>query len=260
MHRTILQTGTTILVILPTLGMLACGGSKVLKYPEPLVHVHPLTANADSIVTAQLDWVIVRDGPGTWAKNADWDEYLLTVQNLADEPIRITEIAVYDSLDTRLTGSANRKKLVKASRETARRYKDSDIRVKAGVGGTALLAAGGASYVAANAMAAAVLSGSAGAGTAGAAIGAVALAPVLMVGGVVRSVRNDRVSQEIVKRHTALPADVASREQQSLVVFFPLSPSPKRVELVYEHSGAVQRLSIDTREILQGLHIDNGKP
>ena len=28
---------------------------------------------------AALDWIIVRDGPGTWAKNVDWDEYLIRV-------------------------------------------------------------------------------------------------------------------------------------------------------------------------------------
>ncbi len=113
-RRTILQIGTTIFSVSMFLGLTGCGGSKLLDDPEPVTIVQPLTTVSDQRLEAHLDWVIVRDGPGTWAKNADWDEYLLRVRNLSDEPIRITAVAILDSLDTRHESSANRKKLVKA--------------------------------------------------------------------------------------------------------------------------------------------------
>lgn len=256
-RRTILQTGTTILSVLMFLCLTGCGGSKLLDDPEPVTIVQPLTTVSDQRLEAHLDWVIVRDGPGTWAKNANWDEYLLRVRNFSDEPIRITGVAILDSLDTRLESSANRKKLVKASRESVRRHGDEGLKVKAGVGGPTLIAVGSTAMIAAPAYGAAVLAGSVGAGAAGVAVGAVILAPVLIVGGMVQNKNNDWVAREMVKRHTALPADISPAEQQSLDIFFPLTPSPRKIELSYVDSSGEHKLIIDTRDILQDLHIDN---
>ena len=83
------------------------------------------------------------------------------------------------------------------------------------------------------------------------------LAPVLIVGGMVQSKNKDWVARELVSRHTPLPVDLAPQELQSLIIFFPLAPSPRRIELVYVDSNDEHKLIIDTREILQGLHIDN---
>ena len=157
MRRTVLHTGATILSVLLLLGLTGCGGSKVLKDGEPVSLVKPLTTVSDQRLEAHMDWVIVRAGPGTWAKNADWDEYLLRLRNLSDEPIRITGVAIYDSLDTRLENSANRKNLVKASRKSVRRYSDEGLEVKAGLGGPTLIAVGGTALVASEVLAVAVL-------------------------------------------------------------------------------------------------------
>ena len=51
-----------------------------------------LAASGDARIAASLDWVIVRDGPGTWAKNADWDEYLVTLRNDSAEPVTVTAV------------------------------------------------------------------------------------------------------------------------------------------------------------------------
>jgi len=63
------------------LALTACGGTKVLKEPDSFVATQPLVTASDQTLSVALDWVIVRDGPGTWAKNSDWDEYLLRVRN-----------------------------------------------------------------------------------------------------------------------------------------------------------------------------------
>jgi hypothetical protein len=122
----------------------ARGGTKVLKEPQPMEPMQPLAATSDKSVTATLDWVIVRDGPGTWARNADWDEYQLRVSNQSDQPIKITEVFVVDSLNTRIESQSRRKSLVKGSKKTARRYKKSGIKVKAGAGAGTMLVAGAA--------------------------------------------------------------------------------------------------------------------
>ena len=91
---------TVISIIALLLGpcmLSGCGGTKVLKEPQPIQTTQPLAAVSDQRVTATRDGVVVRDGPGTWAKNADWDEYLLRVTNRSDRPIQITSMTVIDS-------------------------------------------------------------------------------------------------------------------------------------------------------------------
>ena len=120
-----------------------CGGSKVLKEPEPLVVTQSLATASDQRLAATLDWVIVRDGPGTWAKNVDWDEYLIRVQNQSDEPIRVTNVTVLDSLGTRIEIGGSRRQLIDGTKETTRRYTDEGLKVEAGVGGGGALAVHG---------------------------------------------------------------------------------------------------------------------
>ena len=49
-----------------------CGkGTKLIKEPEPYEISKPIASASDGRFVATLDWVIVRAGPGAWAKNAD---------------------------------------------------------------------------------------------------------------------------------------------------------------------------------------------
>ena len=202
-----------------------------------------------------LNWVIVRDGPGTWAKNADWDEYLVRVRNVLDAPVRVTGVHVYDSMGNRHEASGNRKLLVKSSRRTARQYDDLDVNIKAGANGATLLAASGASYVASNAIAVGVLQGSLSTSAAGAAVAGLAAVPVLAVGGIIRSVNNDRVSREIARRCSSMPVVIDPEEEKYLNWFFGLVPSPQRIEITYQSAGEERVIVIDASKALQGLHI-----
>lgn len=241
------------------LSVAGCGGTKMLDDPQPLVLERPLTTTSDQRLEVHLDWVIIRDGPGTWVNSANWDEYLLRVRNLSGETIRITDVAVYDSLDTRLEASANLDKLTSASRDSARRYKSQGLKVSAGAGGDVLIAAGTVAFVGGEALGISILTGSAGVGAAGVAVGAVVIAPVLIVGGMIQSQNKIQVAREMIDRHTALPADLSPGELQSLTIFFPLAPSPRQIEFAYVDSGGAHKIIVDTRKILQGLHIDGAK-
>jgi hypothetical protein len=243
--------GSVVLLLL--LAISACGGAKVLKEPEPLVVTQPLATASDQHLSVTLDWVIVRDGPGTWAKNVDWDEYLLRVQNLAGDSIRVTNITILDSLGTRIETGDSRKQLVKGTKKTKRRYKGEGLKVKAGVSAGTLLAAGAVTAVTVASVGGAVaLGGSALA--AGAATG-VLLVPVLAVGGVFRGVNNSKVNTQIESRQTLLPFELQDEVENSLHVFFPLAPSPRQLELTYVDSRGEHTLIVDTQAALEGLHL-----
>lgn len=229
-----------------------CGGTKVLKEPVPVNATQALASNSDNTLSATVDWVIFRDGPGTWAKNADWDEYLVSVQNLGSEPLQITSVSLVDSLGTRIEPRLTRKELVKGAKETKRRYKDEGLEVKAGVSGkvlvgTGVVAAAGSSGLGAAAMA--------GGGAAAGAAAVVVLVPALTVGGVVRGINNSKVNDEIESRQTLLPVGLERGEQKNLVLFFPLSPSPRRIEIGYLLGGSEYRLDVETEDALDGLHL-----
>ena len=258
-------TGKAILAVLLVCfaGLLsACGGSKLIKDSVPIELTTPLEQARDRQVTATLQWVIVRDGPGSWAKNANWDEYLLSVNNQTGEEIQITGAHIVDSLGFQLSSDSNRSRLVKASRETIKRYKEIDIDINAGyAGGAAMIAAGvGAGYLASAALnvavEAALMSGATATGTmVVAASAAFIVAPILIVGGIMQGVNNHKVTTEIVARHTALPVKLAANETLRLNLFFPLAPSPQHIDIVYSGPFGESEIQINTSEILNGLHV-----
>lgn len=137
-----------------------CGGSKILKAPEPLTVAQSLAKVSDQNLSATLDWVIVRDGPGTWARNADWDEYLIGVRNVGGDALQITDIRLRDSLDTEIAPGHNRRQLVKGSRQAKRRYKGGGLTVEAGAGAGTLVLAGAATFATAATVGAATALGS----------------------------------------------------------------------------------------------------
>jgi hypothetical protein len=261
-NRSLVPVVSVVLLLCAASVLSACGGTKVLKEAQPMQTTQPLATVANRRLNATLDWVIVRDGPGTWARNADWDEYLLRVSNVSDRPLAIKRLTVVDSLGTPVESQPGRKGLVKGSRKTSRRYRDSGIKVKAGRGAGTMLIAGAVVTAAGVGAASAVvvgsaMSGAAAAGSAGAAVGGLLLlGPALAVGGVVRGARNSAVNTRIEQRQTAFPLTLAAGEEQSLDVFFPLAPSPQSVALLYTDESGEHSVVIDTRAVLEGVHID----
>jgi hypothetical protein len=231
-----------------------CAGTRKLDHPLPVQDTGAVAYAEDERIAATLDAVIVRDAPGSWVKNADWDEYLLRVRATSREPVEITGIVVIDSLGTTLTPQGSRSALVEASERTAKRYEDSGIEIQAGVGAGTLL---GASAVVAGAGLAtgyaAVAAYSAAAATA--AVGLLVVAPALAVAGAVRGVQNHDIDEEIKRRRTPLPLSLAAGEERRLGKFFPLAPAPQRVDVTYLDASGEHVLAIDTKAALAGLHL-----
>jgi hypothetical protein len=237
------------------LALAGCGGSKVLEEPRTLTLEAPLATGADERLELHLDWVVVRDGPGSWVRHAEWDQYLLRIGNLSSNRVRITRAVLHDAQDVPVEPSAAPPTLIRTSRETSRRYRDAGLRVRAGAGGKGMLAAGYVAGTAGYGLSMAVLYGSAAPAASGLAIGAIGAGAVLMVGGVVQSYREDRIAREMIKRHTPLPYDIDPGIQQVVNWFFPLTPSPRRLEVHYVDRAGQHKLVLDTRDPLDGLHL-----
>ncbi len=102
----------------------------------------------------------------------------------------------------------------------------------------------------------ALMGGTGASAGAGAAAGAFMLGgPVLIGYGVVRAVRNAKIDNRIEDRHTALPATVPANGELELDLFFPLSPSPRRLEIAFDGGDGPGSIALDTQVALAGLHL-----
>jgi hypothetical protein len=72
---------------------------------------------------------------------------------------------------------------------------------------------------------------------------------------VVKGVNSGKVTNEIEARHSELPLLLQRGETSQAVFFFPLSPSPRRVELGYDFQGQQFTLVVNTADMLNELHI-----
>ena len=240
-----------------------CAGTKVLDEPTLPPDRNPLAVARDRATTATLDWVIVRDGPGTWAKNADWDQYLLRLENRSTTDLRITEVYVEDSMGTKVFPGRDRKGLIAGSKQAADRYQDVDIKVKAG-SGTAVMAATvmGTTLVGGSVVGLGLaystfaslfgISTSFGAAVTTAGAGLVLVGPAM----VIRNRRNQRkVDARIQDIRSRLPFPVEAGMVKRAALFFPISPSPRHIVISYRQGESTQTLRLETRESLAGLHL-----
>lgn len=118
------------------------------KTPQPmhettaLAPQPPLASGGDDKLGVHLTWVIVRDGMGNRARNADWDEYLPVANHSSGEALRISRASVCEALGNRIATDDYRKRLVKASFRASRLYKENGVEVTAGVAPEAMFLAG----------------------------------------------------------------------------------------------------------------------
>lgn len=222
------------------------------RHPEPIPDLaEPLAVSTDDSLSIVLDWIIVKNGPGSWAKNADWDEYLLRARATTEATIKITAVSVYDSLGTRLGSMNDRHLLKQASRETVKRYKAKELSVKPGWG-TGQVFAGNAGAVGGGYASAAAVGGWGGVGIA---MATVAFVPVALGAVMVHDAGERNVGRALPKRATTLPVSIASGEPARLNVFFPFAPSPEKLEVRYELNGSPSILEVDISEATSGLHL-----
>lgn len=234
-----------------------CGGAKILKESKPVERTDPLMIHANDDLTVALVWIIVRDGPGTWAKNADWDEYHLIARNRTGEPLEINSVTLVDRLGHEARPSSEREALVDGTKATKRRYKDQEIEVQAGFGVVGLLATG--TVVTAGALAIVGATASAGpfglaAATTGMAVIVIAV-PVVAILAIRRGYNNRRVQAAIEKRHTSLPTSIDAGGDARLALFYSLTPAPQRIIIDYTTNAGPARLELETSELLRHLHL-----
>jgi len=211
--------------------------------PAPALNINfppaPLGANLNS--------VIIFGGPGSWKREAFWDEYVVTFHNQGDEPLQIAAATLVDFAGTPRSAGDDPWALEKESKTLEKRYQEAGMAFARIAAPRVLVAAAEPGVIA-----------GAGIGAAGAAAAATATVVALPVYGVailsINSHNKAKIKAEFTRRRLPLPLSLAPGETRSGSLFFPMVPNPRSLIVNWSNeSGALD--AVLPLEFLHGLHV-----
>ena len=201
--------------------------------------------------------VVVFGGPGSWKKEAYWDEYVVSIANHGATPVAIESVLLTGIAGASVSPHDNPWALEKVSRSAASRNfgMAKDVAVQLGGGLATVLGVGliGAASVGGGAT---VLGGiAAGA----AATGAVVVTAPLVVGTSLYRNYSGRkeIEAEFTRRRLAPPITVPPGQRVQGSLFFPITPSPTRLSFLCRAEQPLE-VAIDLAP-LAGLHLKEQK-
>jgi hypothetical protein len=245
-----------LILLLASVGLTACSPQSRLLH-EPLPARDTIIGWADTApdgLHVELHQVIVRNGAGSWLRDANWDEYVVRLANHSAAPLRIER---FELQSARLVGvvacSTSRTQLEKQSSATLRTLKDAGI-----VAGAGVVSAGAA----AGAAVAVVGTGGTIVASAAAAAAGIVLLPVgLVTGGVYVHKKHKRerldhalIDEQLAQRSFELPYELAAAADVSKSTFFPITPAPTQLVIGYAMAGEPHDLTLALPS-LAGVHL-----
>ena len=213
----------------------------------------PAEAATAPAVAAMLNTVISLQGPGSWKRNAYWDEYVVSLDNRSGEPVTIESITLTDFQGQSAAPGSNPWALEKQSRDY-----ESRIASTAGdvlkIGGGVVLAAG--TGLAAGGLAAAATGAGSWAALGFMGTAFVAAIPVYAVGTVYRNVSNKhKIEEEFARRSLVLPLTLPPGKLTQGSFFFRIAPGPQRLSFVTRTGDGASGNAVIDLAPLAGLHL-----
>ena len=225
-----------ILLIALLLLLSACADSRLIK-PEADSETPTLglkAQNADG-VKVTLRQIVVRDAPGSWVRNAAWDEYIVVLENNGSEFVSLQSIALSSDLLAETTHTTARTGLESAS--------EQNMEALRRMGAGAMVGAA----VATTAMTAAFMS-------AGWTLATPAAPIAILAGGVYawsdlrrRSKDGAIIDHQLDRRGVRLPATLAPGSELAGSAFFPITPEPRQLRLRYLIDGNERELTLELK-------------
>ncbi len=221
--------------------------------PPPALEITAASPSAQATVHT----VVVFHGPGSWKKDAYWDEYIVSLANSSAVPLTLDRAALFSVTEHETRPGRDPWDLEKVSRQRLKVAKRTGRNIALGVGLTGAWV-GSLALVASNI----TIWGGASNATAVAAGGAgmVGIPLVLLGSGVRTMVARHAVAKEFDRRRLALPLTLAPGETRTGSLFFPVTPGPTRLFLQLNGAdGITQDLALDLTP-LAGLHLRPENP
>ena len=217
----------------------------------------PLNLRAEAhSVEAEINTVIILGGPGSWKREAYWDEYILSITNRGDHPVDLTTATLIDFQGNPVMSGDNPWELQEQSKAWVENYNSGTSGIIIKVGATSLIAGavfGGAVASAASSIGFAV---TLAVMVPVVLVASVVMSPIIGVGTVIRNVNHKHsIEDEFKRRRLVLPATIRPEQITQGSLFFRITPGPKQVTLRFTGVEPGFDVSVDLTP-LSGLHIE----
>ena len=237
-----------------------CVSSKYKKAREdtpPAVRLDVSFPDAETPLTGTLNSVVIFNGPGSWKRDAYWDEYIVSVRNRSSKSVVLASADLFDYADRPRRARFEPWALERESQSLEERYKQDRIAFAKEVGpGVLILGAGAAAGVAVAGTVATPALAAAGIG-AGTVVAAATLAALPIYYGAVTFINHSNrnaIEGEFNQRRLVLPMVLLPGEVRVGSLFFPMVPNPRRLSLRWTESGNAGESALPLH-ILNGIHV-----
>ena len=246
--------------------LVVLGGATVLSFTGCVSSKYKLAKNADlrpavavNLAATQpplevlLTTVIVYQGPGSWKREAYWDEYVLTLANRGDAPLTIDSVSVTGLAAIAALPGVEPWSIEKQSRTLYdHRFgfaEEVGLQIGGGVATIAVSAAAGAGVFTA------VYGAAYGAGAYGAVIVSAVALPAFVGGSIYANISSrHEVEREFARRRLNLPATLVGGQVAQGSLYFAITPGPRRLAVRYR-VGPESRETVVDLTPLAGLHL-----
>lgn len=236
-----------LVVALPLDGCITSARYKLAKPGGPAPTTLDLRDASSPLLEVDLQHVIVYHDPGSWKRNARWDEYQLVLVNRGNQPVVIQSVLLIDTLGAAQAPGDDPWKLEQLSRSNWDRYGKTGLAVVAGAGAAAAYTAGVVAAASSWAFIGAVLTPTL------IAIPVLAIADVSAV-ATLNERNKHAVETEFQRRRLSLPLTITPGASVTGSLFFPMTPGPR--QLIVE--GRAGELAVHTAlalDPISSLHL-----
>ncbi|MGC1388023.1 MAG: hypothetical protein WA807_08470 [Steroidobacteraceae bacterium] len=224
---------------------------KLAKKDTPPVQPLNIAFPSSPPLQAVLATLIVYGGPGSWKREALWDEYVVTLENQGDRPLTIDSATLTDSAGTPFLPEGDPWALEKKSEKLEKQYRDrGEAFIRAAGPGVLIVGVGAATFSAAAGSTLFI-----SAGVAGAALATVVVLPVYYASVLGINHHNKKaIMTEFNRRCLPLPLTLAPGETRTGSLFYPMVRSPRSLTLNWPNEAA-SAATVLPLDFLHALHV-----
>jgi hypothetical protein len=226
----------------------ACVSPKYQRAVKSTPPIQPLNVKfPPSTLDSSLYSEISDGGPGSWKREAFWDEYVMIMHNNGEQALNIASATLMDYAGQVRPAGSDPWALERESKTLEKRYKDAGIAFSR-MAAPRVIASAAEPTVAA----------SAGIGAAGAATAATLTAVALPVYGAtvfgINMHNKAAIKKEFNRRRVPLPLTLGPGETRTGSFFFPMVPNPQALTVRWTSSAGDGETTLELH-FLQGLHV-----
>ena len=241
-------------LLVTVLGAGGCAQTRMLRDSQAsdptLVSVRGTDQNLDAV----LQGVITPNSPGSWVKNARWDEYLITLRNRSDSPVSLDGYVLRDASGLEWRAGTARRELIKATKASERQHRDlardsrSSSKPKSRKHAVAAAATIGAPAIAGASAGGVAFGASASTlAAAGAAYGGIVFG---LASAVDYGIQATRIGRELTRRSEGLRRELDASAESTGSVFFPRTQAPEAIRIDYTVDGRQAHMTLRMEQLL----------